>query len=257
MTASGVAIFALTTAIVAAVAGCKKPPGPRRSGLVCGEPDRTFVAVAKGQRKADSSVSEILKYAVTSNNYECCVAAGACPPDTVLMGPGAGCTVGVDRLAQHPVNCVSHAGAESYCKWIGGSLPNAAFWVAAARAEDPTAAWPWGSEWRTNAANCDPGVCKDRYPVTAPVRAFASFASAAGAVQMAGNVFEWTSTWFSQPRRRRSDADLGPGLRAPARTFRVLKGGSWREHEHAMRIESEHYKRPEERLSNIGFRCAR
>lgn len=231
--------FVAMVACVATVA-CKRTVG-------AGEPitgdgvDTEFVAVKGG--------GAIQKRAVSAADYARCVAAGACSEDNVLDASHRGCTVGAPGLSDHPANCVSHQGAREYCQHIGAQLPTEALWLrAVGGAARP---FPWGSAPVQGRANCDQGICKDQWQITAPVSALADSAAPCGAIQMAGNVFSWLADWYVSP------AGTPPQLRVEARAYRLLKGGSWREHEHALRNEARHYKRPAERLSNIGFRCAR
>ncbi len=241
MTAKTRRACALAVVVSAALIGCSKPRVPPRPGLSCKAPDTVFVDVGDGE--------QIQKWAVTAHDYECCIAAGGCEEGTILGHDHRGCTAGDDRLAQHPINCVNFAGAKQYCGWIKARLPTEALWLRAVGTDKQR--YPWGSHPVAGRANCDQGVCGDRWPVTAPVRAFEQHAAGCGAVQLAGNVFAWLDQWYDE--RPQTPAHLA----VAARTYRLLKGGSWREHEHAMRNDARHYKRPTEKLSNIGFRCAR
>lgn len=136
-------------------------------------------------------------------------------------------------LAPHaPVTHVTWYEAEAYCQWAGRRLPTEAEWEMAASAEptpDGTGItgrkrrYPWGDEPPTPAhANLDTQVlgCVD-------VAAFPAGDSAFGCRQMAGNVWEWTSSAFypfpgylvDEPYREYS---------APWFGYRkVLKGGAW------------------------------
>ncbi|MFT3767133.1 MAG: SUMF1/EgtB/PvdO family nonheme iron enzyme [Minicystis sp.] len=108
--------------------------------------------------------------------------------------------------AQHPVNCVDWAQADTYCKWAGGSLPTEAQWEYAARGTDGRK-YPWGNDApaqdRLNACGSEcsdvrPGrkamyKKSDGFHETAPVGSFARGASPFGALDMAGNVSEWVA----------------------------------------------------------------
>jgi len=146
----------------------------------------------------------------------------------------------------YPVVCVAWYEALAYTRWLGREtglavrLPTTAEWEAAARGADARA-WPWGNQApdgsRLNFCdkNCqynwkDSGV-DDRYATTAPVGSYPAGASPYDALDMAGNVWEWTSTlWggcdstprFGYPYRpddgREKLEDSG---------CRVVRGGAW------------------------------
>ncbi len=234
----------LLVGVLALSGGCKKADDAAKACKKAAESEMVRVAVA-GHEPFD-----IDRFAVRADAYMCCVRAGACGRKTALMGPGGACNLGVEARADHPANCVEHRGAEQLCRWLGRRLPTEQERVLAATGGTEHA-YPWGDRFAPGKANCDEGVCKDGHAGTAPVTAFAASAAPTGAVQLAGNVFEWTATWYASPAGTPDD------LRAPAKTFRVLKGGSWREHAWSLRNDASHYLKADVRSSNIGFRCAR
>lgn len=98
-------------------------------------------------------------------------------------------------LQQHPVVLVSYDDAVAYAAWRGQQdgatyrLPTELEWEKAARGADGRY-FPWGSQWRAEATNWG-GSGIDG---TSPVGGFALSRSPSGIDDMAGNVFEFTST---------------------------------------------------------------
>ncbi len=159
---------------------------------------------------------------------------------------GDGSNVGGREL--HPVTHVAPADAEAYATWAGKQLPTEAQWEYAARGGLDGAVFTWGDEFAPRGhmmANTWQGefpwqnLQTDGYTGTSPVRRFP--ANGYGLYDMAGNVWEWTSDYFTPqhtadvekpccvPRNPRVEssgqsleADV-PGEHIPRR---VIKGGS-------------------------------
>jgi formylglycine-generating enzyme len=144
---------------------------------------------------------------------------------------GPGSTVnGRDR---HPVVQIAYEDAEAYAAWAGKELPTEAEWEYAARGGLDGATFAWGNEELQDGrpqANTWQGrfpwenTKLDGYEGTAPVRSFPS--NGYGLYEMCGNVWEWTSDWFTTPGRE-VRACCGPPLE-PGERFprKVIKGGS-------------------------------
>lgn len=126
-------------------------------------------------------------------------------------------------LENHPIVDVTWFGASAYCQWLAEAtgqsvaLPDEWLWEYAASGGNSTVAgkyYPWGpkflgSSFYNNANYAGTGGI-DIYNGTSPVGIFPLYQ---GLYDMAGNVFEWTSTFYEQGN--------------PVDPFRVLRGGSW------------------------------
>jgi iron(II)-dependent oxidoreductase len=154
-----------------------------------------------------------------------------------------------------PVEHVCWFEADAYARWAGRRLPTEAEWEKAC-GWDPVAGrlrrYPWGDEDPTpELANLGQWATRP-----APVGAYPAGASAYGAEQMIGDVWEWTASSF----------DPYPGTRAfPYREysevfyggdFRVLRGGSWATHPTAVRTTFRNWDLPVRRQIFNGFRTA-
>jgi len=148
---------------------------------------------------------------------------------------------------RHPVTHLAVEDAEAYAAWIGKELPSEAEWEFAARGGLEGATFVWGNEFAPKGrmmANTWQGefpwqnLKTDGFEGTSPVKSFPP--NGYGLYDMAGNVWEWTSDFFSTfdsdgehaccvPHNPRSASPEGsmvadqPGAHIPRR---VIKGGS-------------------------------
>jgi len=114
-------------------------------------------------------------------------------------GPGSS----IKGRDQHPVVHVSHADAEAYARWAGKQLPTEAEWERAAWGGRESGEFAWGDELHPGGrmlANTWQGAFPhhnsraDGYERTSPVGHYP--ANGYGLVDMIGNVWEWTSSWY-------------------------------------------------------------
>jgi len=176
----------------------------------------------------------IAKTPVTSIQYMAFVKAGGkCPRhwenDKIPAGK-----------EHHPVVEVSWYDAVAYCDWLSEvtgklyRLPTEQEWEKAARGTDGRK-WPWGNEWQDGLCNTLESGIKDTTPVG---RYSPQGDSPYGLQDMAGNVWEWTASWYDEKRMRR-----------------VLRGGGWDFSQDFARCACRDHDSPD--LSNyvVGFRC--
>ncbi|MEU0300885.1 ergothioneine biosynthesis protein EgtB [Streptomyces sp. NPDC006175] len=165
---------------------------------------------------------------------------------------------GVTELvrADEPVLHVSWYEADAYARWAGRRLPTEPEWEKAAR-HDPVSGrslrYPWGDEDPTpERANLG-----QRHLRPAAAGAYAAGRSPAGAGQLIGDVWEWTSSDFlpypgfvAFPYREYSEVFFGPG-------HKVLRGGSFAVDPVACRGTFRNWDLPVRRQIFSGFRTAR
>jgi formylglycine-generating enzyme required for sulfatase activity/predicted Ser/Thr protein kinase len=136
-----------------------------------------------------------------------------------------------------PVSNVACADAEAYAKWAGKRLPAADEWETAAGydlKENKLRRFPWGNDYAAGKANVNTQGPQ-------PVGSFPNGVGPFGCLDMAGNVWEWTST---DPEM------LGKN--------RVAKGGSYYDKGLAGIAVPFVYALPANSTKKyVGFRCAR
>ena len=163
-------------------------------------------------------------------------------PGAYWKRPG-GHGTSVNGRDHHPVVHVAYEDAEAYAAWAGKELPSEAEWEHAARGGLEGATFAWGDDHFPEGramANTWQGEFPwqnfklDGYAATSPVSTFPP--NGYGLHDMTGNVWEWTSDWFTQrhpdevespccvPRNPRASSPQAiPGEAFPRR---VIKGGS-------------------------------
>lgn len=193
------------------------------------------------------------KYEVTNGQYQRCVNERRCTMPAPWGSAMRSYYYGNRAFAEFPVINVTWQQAATYCSWLGKRLPTEAEWEKAARGPADTRRYPWGNDEATcNWANIvEPGgYCVGD---TAKVGSSPAGASPYGAMDMAGNVWEWTADWYAEdyygvsPSANPTGPASGQG--------KVLRGGSWWEDASQARIARRVMDNPANRYDRLGFRC--
>ena len=148
-------------------------------------------------------------------------------------------------LATWPVSGVSWKQATEYAAAIGKRLPTEEEWEKAARGEKGIE-YPWGNVFNPEAANCEAG------PNARPkqIGSYREHPSPYGCLDMAGNVYEWTSSWYrAYPGNPDVEKEYG-------QVYRVLRGGSYLSDRYAVRAAKRYFDVEDAKRADYGFRCA-
>jgi formylglycine-generating enzyme required for sulfatase activity len=161
--------------------------------------------------------------------------------DWVMVGPEAsierieGRFVARGGLEDHPVTYVSWFGAVAFCEWQGAKLPTEGEWQQACQGMEG-GLYPWGNSQPTGELANYSGM-QDGYDGTAPVGSYPKGESPYGALDMSGNVWEWTATIQGYQR--------------------VVRGGAWVVVPSYLRCDLRDLQSPNHRSAFVGFRCVR
>jgi len=207
-------------------------------------PDVQWFAAERPQHEVHLEEYYIDKYETTNEQYKVFIqATGRAVPRHWENGDYP------SGQGNHPVVYVSWEDADAYAKWIGKRLPNEIEWEKAARGTDARI-WPWGNTFDLTKCNVESWEGSG----SKPVGSYPSGISPYGAYDMAGNVWEWTDSWYdAYPGSKYSIPEFGKKLH-------VLRGGSWYHYDSlgpiGARCASRDRGTPQSVSYVSGFRCA-
>jgi formylglycine-generating enzyme required for sulfatase activity len=194
----------------------------------------------QGERSLSVKAFQIGATAVTVDAYARCVKAGAC---TEPLPGNYQCNWKSVRT-NHPINCVDWNQATAFCKWIGGRLPTdeEREYVASGGSENRT--YPWGNDepgeracWHGKGSKSTKGVGIAIF--TCDVGTHTAGDSRWGVHDLAGNVWEWTSSDYNSKGK-------------------VARGGSWVDpHAQYLQARNRNWWETSAGINNVGFRCVR
>jgi eukaryotic-like serine/threonine-protein kinase len=239
----------------------------RLYGVQAGPPG-AMVEVAAGKLHACDEdqgkcpqVTELPAYSinrteVTAARFAECVKAGVCESGHYLTyADSEFCNLAAPGRETHPVNCVDYFAARSFCQWVGRRLPTLQEWQLAARGES-NRKYPWGDTEPDCSFSNYHGTkgrgCGKTY--TWPAGSSEGNTSASGALDLGGNVMEWTSSMARLPD------DDPEGKTIPVaenkRTKRYHMGGSFADADHVQDIDFLCFDSAKTKTISLGFRCA-
>jgi formylglycine-generating enzyme required for sulfatase activity len=222
----------------------------------------------------------IMKYEATVEQYHGCFLDGDCPDlGEEFVWDGDGWEYNWADLAAkapkhyrpgHPQNGLSWDEAAGFCDWFGEArLPTEAEWEYAASGPVHTR-YPWGNgpspicslgvvAFNEAGSKIKPWSCNPCLEVgcsgTLEVGSYPAGASWCGALDMAGNVWEWCEDWYSAeyyeegPKVDPHGPDSG--------WFRVRRGGCFNASTKLLRVAARHNAPADSRIAGFGARCVK
>jgi formylglycine-generating enzyme required for sulfatase activity len=239
-----------------AIAGTAAAPAPTKAP----QPEVEMVAIPAGSftmgsdkdspdaapaHQVDLPAYSIDKFEVTNADFAKFVEATGYKTDAEKSGE-KGWVAYAEGKDNHPVVKVSWNDAKAFCEWMGKRLPTEAEWEKAARGTDGRT-YPWGNDWDPKKANGKEAGLRG----TAAAGSFGAGASPYGAMDMAGNVWEWTADWFQPyPGNKTENPYYGE-------KYKVTRGGAWFEEAAQLTTFNRNATSSTAANDDLGFRCAK
>jgi formylglycine-generating enzyme required for sulfatase activity len=238
--------YAGTSTKLREVLSLDPPPPPDLPIYVLIEPGEFLMGTGENEMGVDEEKPQhsvylsgywIMRTEVTNELYARCVREGPCtkPRSTHWDKP---------QFANWPVNGIDWDQANTYAQWVGGHLPTEAEWEKACRGTDGRI-YPWGNDvpspHRLNYQK------SDIYEI-ASVGSYATGAN--GLYDMAGNVYEWTSSRYQPYPYNANDGReaIGPNVSW------VYRGGSFNSSDSSVRCAFRNKSKPGIIDNSVGFR---
>ncbi|GMV41680.1 MAG: hypothetical protein AMXMBFR64_33960 [Myxococcales bacterium] len=209
----------------------------------------------------------IAKHEIVVTQYEACQSAGTCSAASTADwdGNGWGTNTSANGRSSHPQNGLTWQQSKDFCGWVasGGRLPSEAEWEYAATGTTHRK-YPWGNAPEPTCSNgtavfnelgttagygCGTGGTWSAGSKTAG-------ASARGALDMAGNLWEWVEdcwhdSYTGAPTNGSAWTDSCSG------SYRVGRGGGFSDSASNLRVARRSDVTPGYRYANRGARCLR
>ncbi|MCE7937580.1 hypothetical protein DCC79_03795 [bacterium] len=219
---------------------------------------RVTIDVDRGEgAEFDVSPFRIAKYAVTWAQYRAFVEAEGGYGDRRWWDGLSQDQEPGEQYRQKP-NCpaenVSWYDAVAFCRWLTARiqalgelaagqvvrLPTEWEWQQAATGGNAANEFPWGPAWDSEKAN----TAESRLGRTVAGGMYPAGMSPVGALDMAGNVWEWCLNEYGRRDR----------IGVAGNAHRALRGGSWGDDKHDARSVARDLSHPHDRFHYIGFR---
>ena len=197
------------------------------------------------EHRVNMSSFWIYRNKVTNREYALCLQAGQCSNPLDPKGVEA---LNDSQQLDMPVVGVNWDQSQAYCKWTQGRLPTEAEWEKTARGPDGNI-YPWGAA----EPNCDLLNFNGCLGKISKVSAYPKGKSYYDALDLAGNVFEWTADWYDLNYYTIAPTQDPPG--PDSGTQRSIRSSSYLSFPSDVPPAKRNYLEPDKYRADLGFRC--